>query len=122
MEPVTPAGRRPTARAEQDEWTRDGARIDDPDALAAVKEVLGTHGPVIVEWRFLRGGRAPDVLVFDDYDDYDEYDEYVAWLATIGEGDAVHVWDFWELCRDDNVVTSGKQPDPDGIVPRRGPY
>lgn len=37
-------------------------------------------------------------------------------------GDAFHVWDFADLCRDNNTLADGKYPDAEGRVPSRGAY
>jgi len=58
----------------------------------------------------------PDRLTFEDFD------EFLAWLDGTGEGDAIWVWDFSAVCRDDNVLAHGKCPDERGWVPAGGPY
>lgn len=98
-------------------WSTTGRNILSPDRLAAIRKVLEDKGPVIVEHWFYYGSRAPDRLVFDDYDQFVEY------LKTkAGPGDALYVWDFADVCRDDNKLANGKYPDADGRVPARGSY
>ena len=43
-----------------------------PEQLAAIRQAF-IGSSVIVEHRFLYGGRAPDSRVFDDYEDFEEY-------------------------------------------------
>jgi hypothetical protein len=91
-------------------------RIISPEPLAAIRETL-EHSPVIMEHWFYRGSCAPDRFIFDDYDKFEEY------LRTrTRPGDANHVWRYDSLCRDDNVLTHGKCPDTDGLVPKKGAY
>ncbi|MBI3464439.1 MAG: hypothetical protein HY000_15495 [Planctomycetes bacterium] len=87
-----------------------------PERLHLIREVL-EQSPVILEHWFYRAGRAPDRLVFDDYEALE------ACLRTrTCPGDAIHVWRYEALCRDDNSLTHGKCPDTDGLVPKRGAY
>jgi hypothetical protein len=98
-------------------WSHEGRNILTPDRLAAIRHALEESGPVIVEHWFYYGSRSPDRLVFDDYD---EFTKYLASNAT--PGDALHIWDFAQVCRDDNTLTNGKFPDPQGRVPKGGAY
>jgi hypothetical protein len=74
-------------------------------------------GPVIVEHWFYYGSRSPDRLVFEDYDEFLEY-----LRANAKPGDALHVWEFPRVCRDDNTLAHGKYPDAEGRVPKGGAY
>lgn len=103
-------------RAEEDQWSRDGARIDAPESVAAVQKTLENSGPVIVEWRHYRGASAPDRLFFDDYE------SYATWLEGIPPGDSIWIWNFETVCTDDAAITHGKQADDDGTVPLGGAY
>jgi hypothetical protein len=38
--------------------------------------------------------------------------------AHASAADAIHVWSFAAVCRDDNELASGKRPDENGLVPR----
>ena len=106
-----------TIRAPQDDWGPDGKKITSPDILAIIQETLDKTSSVIVEHWHYRGGRSPDRLVFDDFEVFVEY------LATKAKaGDAFHVWSFATVCTDASVFASGKLPDSDGCVPRRGAY
>lgn len=87
-----------------------------PDRQAMIREALEQTAVIVEHW-FYRGSRSPDRLVFDDFEELEEY------LRTQARpGDAIHVWRYDELCRDDNSLTHGKYPDTDGKVPRRGAY
>jgi hypothetical protein len=99
------------------EWSTAGRNILSPDRLAAIRHVLENVGPVIVEHWFYYGGRSPDRLVFEDYEDLMEYLK-----ANAQPGDALHVWEFSRVCRDDNTLANGKYPDPLGRVPKGGAY
>lgn len=99
------------------EWSTEGRNILSPDRLSAVRDVLKNVGPVIVEHWFYYGSRAPDRLVFEDYDKFLDY-----LTANARPGDALHVWSFAQVCRDDNTLADGKYPDPQGRVPKRGAY
>ena len=98
-------------------WSTEGGNILSPDRLAAIRKVLEDKGPVILEHWFYYGSRSPDRIVFEDYDALTEY------LNTkVGAGDALYLWDFVDVCRDDNTLTNGKYPDAEGRVPARGAY
>jgi hypothetical protein len=104
-------------RSEADDWTADGRKITASEALDAIRRCLEAEGPIIVEHWFYRGSCAPDRLLFDSYEAFMEYLN-----SRASAGDAVHVWSFTAACRDDNKLASGKCPDEDGLVPRRGAY
>jgi hypothetical protein len=55
--------------------------------------------------------------VFDDYEDFTAY-----LLENARAGDKVSVWSLWPYMRDTPPVASGKCPDADGAVPKKGPY
>ena len=38
------------------------------------------------------------------------------------DSDAIYVWRYDALCRYDKVLTHGKCPDADGLIPKRGAY
>jgi hypothetical protein len=103
-------------RNEADEWSREGPNIMSPERCGVIRDVL-EQSPVIVEHWFYRGSCAPDRLVFDDYEAFDLY-----LRSKTRPGDAIHVWRYDALCRDDNALTHGKCPDTDGLVPKRGAY
>jgi hypothetical protein len=106
-----------TGTDDGNDWSTDGRNILSADRMAAVRKVLEEKGPVIVEHWFYYGYRAPDRMVFDDYE------QFVTYLSTKARpGDAFHIWDFAELCRDDNSLASGKYPDTQGRAPARGAY
>ncbi|HYT62361.1 MAG TPA: hypothetical protein VEL50_00585 [Gemmatimonadales bacterium] len=106
-----------SARVDGDEWTHEGEKISSPENLAAVKTILDENGLVLLEHKFLRGGRGPDNVVFDDYD------EFVAYLTEHARaGDKISVWNLGPFMRDTPVLARGKCPDQDGTVPNKGPY
>jgi len=105
-----------TFRNEEDRWTVHGRNILTPEKQSAIRECL-ERSPIIVEHWFYRRGRSPDRLIFDDFDDFESYLQ-----AQARPGDAFHIWEFAPLCRDDNILTNGKFPDPEGRVPERGSY
>jgi hypothetical protein len=104
-------------RPEGDEWSGEGSKITAPEKLAAIRSVLETEGPILVEHWFYRGGRGPRNLVFEEFD---------AFLAYLNEhasaGDAIDVWSLWRVCKPDSRIAEGKCPDDNGDVPRRGAY
>jgi hypothetical protein len=104
-------------RSEDDDWRSDGAKITDPNTLQIIRHCLGTDGPIIVEHWFYRGSRAPDRLIFNEAKDFEEYLNLHAFA-----GDAIHVWNYPDACRDDNELAHGKCPDDNGLVPKCGPY
>jgi hypothetical protein len=99
------------------EWSSEGRNIMSPDRLSAIRDVLETVGPVVVEHWFYYGSRSPDRLVFEDYHELLEYLK-----ANARPGDAFHVWNFAEVCRNDNTLANGKYPDAEGRVPKGGSY
>ena len=56
-----------------DNWSQDGEKITSPDKLDAIRAVLETDGPILVEHKFLRGARGPATLVFSDFENFDKY-------------------------------------------------
>ena len=104
-------------RTEADEWTFDGEKISTPEKLAAIRGILEKDGPVLVQHKFLRGGRGPDVVVFEDYE------EFVTYLTEHARaGDKITVWSLWPFMRDTPPLAYGKCPAEDGAVPKKGPY
>lgn len=100
-----------------DDWSAQGAKITSPESLEAIRKALEEDGPIIVEHWFYRGASAPDRLFFDEFAAFMEYLNKQA-----AAGDAIHVWNFPAVCRDDNRLTGGKCPDDDGRVPNSGAY
>jgi hypothetical protein len=102
---------------EDDGWVADGNKITAPAALEAIRRCLENEGPVIIEHWFYRGSCAPDRLIFDDYD------TFLGYLDThTFAGDAIHVWSFASVCRNDNELAHGKCPNENGLTPTRGAY
>ena len=100
-----------------DQWSLTGANILASEQLAKIERVLKEQGPIILEHRFYRGARAPDRLVFDDFD------EFFAYLKSQARpGDSFWVWNYAELCKDNNELARGKYPDASGRVPLLGSY
>lgn len=100
-----------------DEWTTVGARIDDPEILKKIRDVIANESPVIVEHRFYRGARAPHRFVCDDVDEFDEYRRTKA-----VQGDSFFFWNFDACCTNANVLAAGKVPDAEGRTPTSGAY
>ncbi len=104
-------------RVDVDEWSVEGEKISSPEKLAAVKAVLAKDGPVLVEHKFLRGGRGPRIAAFDDYE------EFISYLtANARAGDKISVWNLWPFMRDTAPLVYGKCPAEDGAVPKGGAY
>ena len=114
---MTPLTFKTLCRAEADGWSLQGEKITAPDKLEAIRMALEKSGPVLLEHRFYRGGRAPHHVLFDDFDDLVEY-----LGANAKAGDAIHVWNIWPLMRDNNRVAWGKCSAEDGAVPEGGAY
>jgi hypothetical protein len=104
-------------RSDADEWIPDGRKITSPANLDMIRKTLEADGPIIVEHWFYRGASAPDRLVFDDFDAFNDYLN-----ANAFAGDAIHIWSFAAVCKDDNELAYGKCPDENGLVPKRGAY
>jgi hypothetical protein len=102
---------------EADDWSPEGVKITAPENLGAIRKTLEDKGPVIAEHWFYRGSCAPDRLIFDDFDAFIEYLKNKA-----SAGDAIHVWSFTAVCKDDNELAGGKCPDDQGRVPKKGAY
>jgi hypothetical protein len=104
-------------RSEDDGWTADGRKITAPEALDTIRRCLDEDGPIILEHWFYRGSCAPDRMVINDFEAFSAYLD-----AHASAGDAIHVWSFAVVCRDENELASGKCPDDNGLVPARGAY
>ena len=103
-------------RSEKDEWGTEAPNIMSPERLSVIRQVL-EESPIIVEHWLFHGGCSPDRLIFEEYDDF------VGHLQTkTRPGDAIHVWHYDALCRDDNALTHGKCQDADGMTPKKGAY
>jgi hypothetical protein len=104
-------------RSEDDGWTADGRKITAPEVLDTIRRCLDEEGPIIMEHWFYRGSCTPDRIVFQDFD------VFAAYLETqASAGDALQVWSFAAVCKDENELASGKCPDENGLVPTRGAY
>jgi hypothetical protein len=108
---------KPGTRVDADEWALDGKKITEPTCLAAIHDVLKEDGPVLLEHRYLRGARAPDHIVFDDFEALTTY-----LSENARAGDNVYVWNLSAFIRDAQPLAYGKCPDADGAVPKKGPY
>ncbi len=102
--------------SDDDEWTTEGHKITAPENLQLIHKTLEDEGPIIVEHWFYRGASAPDRLFFEDFDEFLEY------LNTASAGDKIHVWSFAAVCKKGNELASGKCPDDQGRVPKKGAY
>jgi hypothetical protein len=104
-------------RAEADDWRPEGRKILSPENLEIIGKTLEDDGPVILEHWHYRGARAPDRHIFDDLE---ALVDHIQTKSAIG--DAFHIWSFATACTDQNILASGKFPDEDGCVPRKGAY
>lgn len=104
-------------RCEADEWTADGLKILSADNLTIIRKTLEDKGPIILEHWFYRGSSSPERFIFEDID---TFVEYVQSKSRIG--DAFYVWSFASVCKHEKAIASGKFPDEDGCIPRKGPY
>jgi hypothetical protein len=100
-----------------DGWRGDLPKITDPLALETVRNCLETDGPIIVEHWLYYGGSAPERMIFDEFEKFMEYLD-----VHTRPGDAIQIWNYPDACRNDNVLTFGKYPDSDGLVPPGGAY
>jgi len=107
---------RKSPKPDQDRWGPAGPKITSADKLDAIRKVLASVGPIIVEHKHYRGARGPDLLSFQDFD------EFRNWLDSTAEGDAIWVWDFAAVCNSGNSLAHGKCPDERGWVPAGGAY
>jgi hypothetical protein len=108
---------KPGTRVDADQWTLDGRKITDPPCLAAIHDLLKENGPVLLEHRYLRGGRGPDHFVFHDFEDLTTY-----LTENARAGDNIYVWNLSVFIRDAEPLAYGKCPDADGAVPEKGAY
>ena len=104
-----------TSQPADGEWV-EGPSILAPDALDRLEATLEIT-PIIVEHRFLTGARSPHRFVADDFAELRSY-----LTDQVQAGDAIWIWRFDELCRDDNPVVRGRVPNAAGRVPRGGAY
>src|SRR5579863_5248817 len=86
--------------SEADQRTFDGVKINTPENIQMVRNILENVGPIIVEHWFYRGSSAPDRVVFDDFEDFEQYVN-----AKTSAGDAIDIWSFG-LCVRDRVDSS----------------
>ena len=100
-----------------EEWTAEGPRITDPDALSRIQQLIEGETDIIVEHRSLRGARAPHRFVCEDFAIFEDYVRNQA-----SPGDSFYVWGFEACCTDANVCARGKVPDWSGKTPVGGPY
>jgi hypothetical protein len=90
---------------EADRWSSVGPKISSPDQLAAIKAVLDERGTILVQHKFLRGTRAPSLVVFEDFDDFVEY-----LSESARAGDKIKVWNLKPFLQEADPVASGKCP------------
>jgi len=103
-------------RVESDGWSPEGENILSPQNLALLQEKF-RQAPLIVEHKSYRGMSSPSRFVFEDFEEFMDYLN-----AKTYAGDAIYIWDFEGLCRDDTMTMRGKCPADDSCVPRGGAY
>jgi len=102
---------------ESDDWTSSGSKITEQSKLDLIRDMLEKSGPIILRHWHYCGGTSPSVSVFEDFE------EFVAYLNEKSfAGDIIDIWDFSSVCRVENMLTSGKCPDEQGRIPKRGAY
>ena len=99
-----------------DDWIFDGSQINSLENLEKVRRVLD-ESLIIVEHRFYRRSSAPDRMFFD------VFEEFVNYLTQNAHpGDHFYIWNYEQVCANDNYVARGKYPDCDGRTPKGGAY
>jgi hypothetical protein len=54
---------------------------------------------------------------------FDEYEDFLDHLKSGAKpGDHILIWEYSDLCRNDNNLADGKYPDDVGRTPRGGAY
>src|SRR5579864_1675027 len=99
--------------SEADQRTFDGVKINTPENIQTIRNILENVGPIIVEHWFYRGSSAPDRVVFDDFEDFEQYVN-----AKTSAGDAIDIWSFAAVCTRQSRLVFGKCPDDQGRVPK----
>jgi hypothetical protein len=102
---------------ESDDWRDWGDSILAPEILRRVEKMLQVEGALLLEHRFYRGARGPEMRAFYDFD---EFLEYVRDSAL--PGDKFYLWSANEVCREDNRMAICKCPDARGRTPKTGAY
>ena len=103
-------------RADQDEWSKNGNKINSSENLENIRKAL-EESPIIVERWFYRGACSPERIVFDDFEDFESYMN-----SDFYAGDSIYIWKYSEVCKNENTLVSGKCPDKNGEVPKSGAY
>ncbi len=100
--------------AESDDWRVDGAKITSeiPKLEAALERTV-----LILEHSYYRGSRAPRRTFWEEFADLKKYLE-----TEVRPGDLLYFWEFDQCCTSENALASGKYPDKQGRVPRKGAY
>jgi len=89
----------------------------DEQTIESLRRIADDAAVLIVEHRHHFGARSPTRLVFSDGDALVQY-----LASSLRPGDAIWVWNYDNLCRDDNALFVGKSPLADGHTPRGGAY
>jgi hypothetical protein len=100
---------------EAEEWTTEGRKITEKGNLDAIRKALDADLPIIVRHSFYRGTSAPDYFIFKDYNEFLAYLDQNAYA-----GDAIDVWGFGAVCKQENRLAEGMCPDETGSLPKAG--
>ncbi len=87
------------------------------EVIEKMASFVDERASVIVEHRRYRGASSPERLVFSVGEMLGAYVR-----ANVRSGDRLLVWNYDELCRDDNAIIQVKKPNSAGVVEPGGAY
>ena len=97
-------------------WGTEGSVITDPANREKIRQAFEESDLIVRHW-FLYGSSAPDRMIFSDFEEFKKYLRH-----KVKPGDALDIWSFEDVCRQDNLLLEGKKPDAEGRVPKGGAY